>query len=85
MASVHVIYKGQTQDIEFDTLFTAERRANMGIDPNAVLTASNVTEAQLKQALAQFFDVGLGEFNDHYVEMNPNGNATVRPNTTFGV
>ncbi len=85
MASVHVIYKGQTQDIEFDALFTAERRANMGIDPNAVLTASNVTEAQLKQALAQYFDVGLGEFNDHYVEMNPNGNATVRPNTTFGV
>jgi hypothetical protein len=85
MADVHVIYKGENKDVSFGDLFTAERRANFGMDPNVELSSRNVTEEQLKQALAQSLDVGIGELNDHYVELNPNGNATVRPNTTFGV
>jgi hypothetical protein len=49
------------------------------------VSASNLNEDQIKAALSQHFDVGLGEFEDHYVEINPNGNITVRPNTTYGV
>jgi hypothetical protein len=84
MADVHVIYKGRTDDISIDQLFPAERRVALGIAPDTVLSSSNVTEAQVKNALAQWYDVGVGEFDDLFVEMNPNGNVTVRPNTPFG-
>lgn len=84
MADVHVIYKGRTDDINFDQLFPAERRVALGISPDIVLSSSNITEAQVKNALAQWYDVGIGEFDDLFVEMNPNGNVTVRPNTPFG-
>jgi len=36
------------------------------------------------EVLSQYYDVGVGEFDDHFVELNPNGNVTVRPNTPFG-
>lgn len=87
MSSVHVIYSGRNEDITFDQLFTPERRASVGIaDGNepVMLSSSNVTESQVKQALSQYYDVGAGEFQDHFVELNPNGNVTVRPNTPFG-
>jgi predicted nucleotidyltransferase len=84
VADVHVVYNGRNQDISFEDLFTAERRAAVGIAGDQALDSSNVTESQLKQALSQYFDVGVGEFNDHFVELNPNKNATVRPNTPFG-
>jgi len=35
-------------------------------------------------ALAQHYDVGVGEFSDHKVEINKNGNITVRADTVFG-
>jgi hypothetical protein len=85
MADVHVVYNGRNDDINLDELFTPERRASVGLAADTVLTSANVTEAQVKQALAQYYDVGVGEFRDFFVEINPNGNLTVRPNTVFGV
>jgi hypothetical protein len=84
MAGVHVVYNGRNEDITFEQLFTPERRAGVGIADGIVLSSSNVTEDQVKRALSQYYDVGVGEFDDHFVELNPNGNVTVRPNTPFG-
>jgi len=84
MSKVHVVYSGRNEDLEFDQVFPAERLAAIGIQEGTVVNASNITEDQVKTALAQYYDVGLGEFEDHYVEINPNGNVTVRPNATFG-
>ena len=84
MAKIHVVYRGEN-DMDFDTLFPPERFANIGIPAGTVPAVNTLTSEQVKSALAQHFDVGLGEFRDHYVEMNPNGNITVRPNTTFGM
>jgi hypothetical protein len=84
MAKVHVVYNGRSEDLDFDTVFPPNRFANIGIPEGTVPSVNTLTTEQVKTALAQHFDVGLGEFADHFVEMNPNGNITVRMNTTFG-
>ena len=85
MSDVHVVYNGRNDDLTFDQLFTPERRASTGVQEGLVITSSNVTEDQVKRALSQYYDVGVGEFQDHFVELNPNGNVTVRPSTPFGI
>ena len=84
MATVHVLYNGKTEDLSFEQLFPEERRLATGITREGEVTGANLTEAQVKSALSQYYDVGQAEFQDHFVEINPNGNVTVRPNTTFG-
>jgi len=81
---VHVKYEGRSDDIEFETLFPADRWASLGIAEGTVPTPQTVTQQQIRTALAQHYDRGVGEFNDMYVEVNPNGNITVRPEATFG-
>lgn len=83
MAKIHVIYNG-TNDFTLEEIFPEERFANIGIPEGTVPSTSTLNSDQVKTALAQHFDVGLGEFADHFVEMNPNGNITVRPNSGFG-
>jgi hypothetical protein len=85
MAKIHVVYNGRNEDLDFETLFPQARFANIGIPEGTVPSVNTLTSEQVKTAMAQHYDVGLGEFADHFVEMNPNGNITVRPNTTFGV
>jgi len=84
MAGIHVVYNGNTRDLTFEELFPQDRLAAIGFTGNEAPASSNLTEDQVKRALAQHFDVGVGEFGDHKVEMNPNGNITVRPDTPFG-
>jgi len=81
---VHVKYEGRSEDIEFGTLFQQDRLAGMGIPEGAMPTPQTVTQQQMRVALAQHFDKGIDEFNDFYVEINPNGNITVRPEAGFG-
>ena len=84
MSSIHVIYNGRNDDIGMEQLFTEDRREVIGLAEGTALVASNLVEGQIKQALALYYDVGVGEFGDHFVEINPNGNITVRPSTPFG-
>lgn len=84
MATIHVVYDGRNDDLEFADVFRADRLAGLGIAEGTVVDSHNVTEAQVKNALAQNYDVAVAEFQDHYVELSANGNATVRPNTKFG-
>lgn len=85
MSSVHVMYNGETHDLTFEDLFPADRLEQIGIPTGTEVSAENVTQAQVKTALSQHFDVGLGEFNDHFIEINPKtGNVTVRPEANLG-
>jgi len=81
MSTVHVRYSGNSQDIDFDDMFAQDRLASIGItDANpGRLSSDNV-----KNAVANFLDVSLAEFNDYEVEFNKNGNITVRPSAVFG-
>jgi len=82
---VHVKYEGRSDDIDFPVLFPAERLAGLGIAEGTQPTPQTVTERQVKLALAQHYDRGANEFDQFYVEINPNGNITVRPDATFGL
>ena len=79
---IHVVYNGN-KDLTFSELFPTERLASMGITTETV-SGNTLTQDQVRTALAQHFDVGINEFEDHYIEFSSNGNITVRPNTTFG-
>jgi len=81
---IHVKYEGRSDAIEFDSLFPAERYVSIGIAPGTTPTPQTVTDAQVRIALAQHYDVGLDEFEEHFIEINPNGNITVRPEAVFG-
>jgi hypothetical protein len=84
MSHVHVVYQGRKEDLEFDTVFPQTRFANIGIPEGTIPSVNTLNSEQVKTALAQHYDVGLGEFADHFVELNPNGNITVRPEAVFG-
>jgi len=85
VGKVHVVYDGRTEDFTFEELFPQDRFTNIGIAAGTIPSAATLTADQVKMALAQHFDVGIGNFSDHFVENNPNGNITVRPNSGFGV
>jgi len=82
---VHVKYEGRSDDIEFGTLFRQDRLVSLGIPMDTTPTPQTVTQAQIRMALAQHYDRGMGEFDDMFVEVNPNGNITVRPEAVFGL
>jgi len=81
MSSIHAMFNGRTEDVEFDDVFSQDRMESLGITSATPATLSPET---VKTALAQHFDVGVTMFQDHYVEVNPNGNITVRPDAKFG-
>ena len=84
MPEVHVVYGGKTEDLSMDTVFPAGRLASLGLAEGTVPSTQTLNADQVKNALAQHYDVGRAEFQDHFVELNPNGNISVRPNTGFG-
>jgi len=81
MSTVHVVYGGRNEDVEFAEIFREDRVAAIGLTQ---ANPSSLNQQQIKSALANFYDVGVEEFSDHYVEVSPNGNITVRPNAKFG-
>ena len=85
MSTVHVIYDGNTQEIELEDLVPMEDRAGLDIAEDAELTSGSLSSDQIKRALANHFDKPLDEFNELIVENHKNGNITVRPNATFGI
>jgi len=83
MSTIHVVYGGRNEDLQFDEVFREDRLEALGVPRNS--TSSSVSHAQIKRALADHYDVDADEFEAHYVEINPNGNITVRPNAKWGV
>ena len=81
---VHIVYNGRKEDLTFDQLFPADRLQSMGIREGMEINANTLTQENIRMALAQHYDVGLDEFQDHYIEFQNSGNIVVRPDTTFG-
>lgn len=85
MSEVHIVYDGNTEDIDLEDLFPLERREAYGIEEGTVLTSDTVSATQIKRALVDHYDRPMEEFNELVVEHHKNGNITVRPNAVFGV
>ena len=83
MSTIHCTFRGSQYDYDFYEVFSSDRLTAIGIPENAEISSSSVSETNIKTALAQKFDVGIDEFRESVVEINKNGNITVRP-FTFG-
>lgn len=83
MAQIHILYNGQTEDLDINDLFPLHRREEFGLS-NESLSFSDVTSEQIKRALASHYDKPIDEFNELVVEFHKNGNVTVRPDAVFG-
>jgi hypothetical protein len=81
---IHVVYDGRKEDLTFEQLFPADRLQSMGIAEGAQINANTLNQENVRMALAQHYDVGINEFEDHHIEFQSNGNIVVRPETTFG-
>jgi len=78
MSTIHVALDGRNETLNISDVFTPERGFA------ADITASNLTESQVKDTLASYFDVNPAQLRDHTVVFNPNGTLTVRPNASWG-
>ena len=67
-ALVHIRFEGRSWDILC---------RDLDIGPMS-------TDEQVRRALANYFDVGLGKFRAYVIERHGNGNMTVRPEAVFG-
>ena len=79
MAVLHVKFRGESHDIQTSEIFAEDRLAVLGISEEDALT-----DTQVKQALANWFDAAIADFNSYEIERHTNGNMTVRPQAVFG-
>lgn len=85
MATVHVVFGGRNETLDFAEVFTPERLAAIGFPEGQPPTVSNLTEGQVKTALSRYFDVDSQQLQAHFVELNSDtGNITVRPGAKWG-
>lgn len=84
MSTVHVRYDGNSQDVDFADVFRADRLASIGLPEGTEVIAGRISVDNVKNAVAQYLDIGVDELHDYDVEFSKNGNITVRPAATFG-
>ena len=65
---VHIRFQGQSWRIEARELDIS----------------AHASDEEVKQALAQHFEVPVGKFAPYVIERHENGNMTVRPEAVFG-
>lgn len=65
---VHIRFEGRSYDI-------TERQLNL---------KTGMNDAQIKESLAQHFDVGLSRFSDYVIDRRPSGDTIVRPEAVYG-
>ncbi len=81
---VHVRYNGTSSEIAFSELFRSDRLQRIGVDSDKVSSLSDLSDTQLKQLLAGYFDKPASEFNGFVLERESTGNLTLRPEAVFG-
>lgn len=84
MSNVHIVYEGQSHDLNLDQLIQDQDRPALGIDEDISINSRDLTADQIRRALSIHFDRSLDEFNELSVDFHKDGNITVRPNATFG-
>jgi hypothetical protein len=65
---VHIRYDGRSYDLV---------EAHVGV-------AAQMSDIEIKQRLAQHFDVSLRSFQDYVVDRGPNGDLIIRPEAVYG-
>jgi hypothetical protein len=65
---IHIRFEGRSYDI-------TEKQLNL---------TANMSDATIKEGLAQHFDVALDRFAPYVVDRAPNGNLIVRPEAVYG-
>jgi len=65
---VHIRYDGRSYDL-------VEGQIGVG---------AQMSDQEIKQRLAQHFDVSLRSFQHYVVDRGPNGNLIVRPEAVYG-
>ena len=65
---VHIRYEGRSYDLA---------EAQIGV-------AAHMTDVEIKQRLAQHFDVSTGNFAAYIVDRGPDGDLIVRPEAVYG-
>jgi hypothetical protein len=65
---VHIRYEGRSYDVT---------EAQVGIAPN-------MSDAEIKQRLAQHFDVSQRSFGTYVIDRGPDGDLVIRPEAVYG-
>jgi hypothetical protein len=65
---IHIRFEGRSYDL-------GDRE--LDISPN-------MTEAAIKERLAQYFDVPINRFNSYAIDHRPSGDTIVRPEAVYG-
>jgi hypothetical protein len=82
MAQIYVKYNGRQDTLDFDDVFTPQRIEALGL--RTPVSPSSLNAEIVRTAIAQKYDVNVSEFADQYIEINPNGNITIRPESGWG-
>jgi len=65
---VHIRFEGRSYD-------ATERQLNL---------TTGMNDTQIKECLAQHFDVSINRFSDYVVDRRPSGDTIVRPEAVYG-
>ena len=65
---VHIRYNGRSYDLV----------------ETQVRVAAHMSDIEIKQRLAQHFDVSQRSFHDYVVDRGPNGDLIIRPEAVYG-
>lgn len=81
---LHVRYDGKSTDIPFDEFFRSDRLERVGVNPDKASSIGDLTDNQIKQMLASYFDKSSDEFSGYMIDREETGNLTIRPQAVFG-
>ncbi|KAF0247379.1 MAG: hypothetical protein FD167_3220 [bacterium] len=65
---VHIRFEGRSYDLR----------------PEQIRLGANMSNKEIKQLLAQHFDVAPNRFNEYVVDRTANGDLIVRPEAVYG-
>lgn len=82
--TIHVRYDGKSTDIPFEEFFRSDRLGRVGVNSDTVSSIKDLTDTQIKQMLASYFDKSSDEFSGFVLDREENGNLTCRPSAVFG-
>ena len=73
MATIHIKFRGQSDDVDTNDIFPGQDVSLNEMSRNAII-----------EAVGNHLDISQGELNDYEVEFHSNGNATIHPQAEFG-
>ncbi|AFY52839.1 hypothetical protein Riv7116_0234 [Rivularia sp. PCC 7116] len=65
---IHIRFEGRSYDVE---------QSKLGLE-------QNMSDTDIKQRLAQHFDVAVNSFQYYVIDRRPNGDLIIRPEAVYG-